>query len=261
MKQVDQNDMNLNDKNKPPEKTPREIALEEQLEAYKQLLLQKQNETEEQRLEKEAEEARKAEAALEEDANLSALLKGAFHGKNVNQQSDDPDGTPGELSQKELVEVMGDAVAKAIDANTKLILGKVHEIAKGSDEKIAGTQKALLGMIAKMNVNDARSKHTDFDVYKDEIASIASKTNGLTAEDMYLLAKAKASSSVPGATQLESERPDSIVSRSADPDDQDFPMDRLRGGDDDKPYNPRQEFADGCNKAIDKVLAARANRR
>ncbi len=237
----------------------REKLLEEQLAHYRTLLEQRQNETEEAKQEKAAEALKAEEAALLEQTNLRAVLKDAFPGRATAPVDEVLSQESPQLNQKEMLDVMGEVVGNAIEANTKLILNKVGALIKGSDEKLAGTQKALIGLMSHMSVTETKNNHKDYDVYKEDIADIMSKTNGLSVEQAYVLAKAQKQEKVPGREKIESERPDRYASRSHDYDERDYNEhhEEKQERRDDLPRNPRNEFRKGVSDAIDRVLDAR----
>ncbi len=257
MKQLDKNENP--DQNQKTQLSEREKLLEEQLAHYRTLLEQKQTETDERKLEKQAEALSREEAALEEQADLTTLLKGAFPNVAATSSDDSTSQETPQLSQKELIDVMGEVISKSIDANSQLILNQVSTLMKSSDEKIAGTQKALVGLMSHISVSETKGNHSDYDVYKEDIADIMSKTNGLSIEQAYVLAKAQKTEKTPGRDQIETERPDSLVSRSYDYDDRgDFDRQDDRDNRKDAPRNPRKDFRAGVSAAVDKVIAARS---
>lgn len=224
------------------------------------LLEQKQSETDERKLEREAEALKAEEAALLEQTDLKSIFRESFH-ENQSKPNEDDDfrQNSSQLNQKEMLDVMGEVLSNAIEANTKLILNKVGELVKGSDEKIVGTQRALIGLMSHISVNETKNNHSDYDAYKDDIAVIMSKTSGLSTEQAYTLAKAQKTEKVPGRSQIESERPDTYVSRSQGYDEREYSDDRHSELDERLPRNPRREFKEGVSKAIEKVVLARRN--
>jgi hypothetical protein len=234
-------------------------------------LLQRQKDSEEKKLEEEAKALKEQEEALAKETDLRSILKDAFPKTPVRESADDDFSQQNpSLSQHEMLEVMGEVISKAIHANSQLILNKVGALVKGTDDKIEGTQKAVLGLMSHISVGEAKSKHNDFDAYQDDIVEIMKKTSGLSPEDAYTLAKARRSATVPGRDHMESERPDTTVSRSYSYDDRletrgdgldyDDRQDR-RSRDNDLPPNPRREYREVCNAAIDKVIANRRGNR
>lgn len=215
---------------------------------------QKQDETKTELLASQAEALRQEQASLEEETNLHQILKDAISPQQNSQQAEGAFGE--QLDPRQVVEVIGEAVGKAIDASQKLTLSKVGELIKGVSDQNAGTQTALIKLMGTLSVNEARKNNTDFDEYADGIKDILSKTQGLSPEDAFLLAKARKASLVPEKKQVESERPGSIVSREDIPDTSQQHREPVDSKD--RPYNPRLEFAEGVSAAIDKVIAARS---
>ena len=255
-----QNQSDTNDQNKSsPQLTERERFLTEQLDLYKQQLLQRQTETEEKKLEKQADALREEEKALIDQTNIVDLLRDSFK-EPVRTQDELTGQETQQLNQREMLSVMGEIVGNALEANQQLVLNKVAELVKGSDEKIVGTQKALMGLMSHISVAEAKGNHDDFDTYKEDMVTIMGKTSGLTPEQAYLLAKAQRGAKVPDRNQIETERPDSFVSRSDGYDEHDYHDDRNERHSDRErnlPRNPRADFKRATSAAIDKVLAAR----
>jgi hypothetical protein len=249
---------NPSNQKKEPQLTPEQIAHKEQMELLQgqnqllqEQLKQKNDADESLRLEQKAEKLKLEQAALEEEANLKRTL-GMLDLKPPKTELGDENE---QFDIQQLINGMGDAVGKAIEANNKLQEAKIAKLIQAQDDRSNVTQNALIKLMANMSVNEARSEHKDFDVYKDDISSILSKTQGMSPEDAYLLAKAKRQSLQPDATTLESERPHDYLSRSRErsnftPPNREQEESRYR-------VQPRKQFADAVSAAIDKVVAAR----
>lgn len=223
--------------------------LQAQLTLYQEQLKQSTDETERNRLEKEAEKFKLQQEALEEEANLRKTLGTAFP-TEFTRKPDDDEGEP-KLNQQQMISIMGEAVGKAIDANSKLLQSKFAEIIRTRDEKLDATQNALVKLMANMSVNEARSVYPDFDTYREDIAKVLQATPGLSPDDAYLLAKARKSSSQPGPNVIETERPHTAISRT---DEHASP----RESDESRPRNARRDLREAIGAAIDKTIAARS---
>lgn len=238
---------NQKSKDQDPENQDQRLPmLEAQVKLLQEQLQDKRRSEDDQKLQADADELQKEQAVLEEEANLRRVLGDAWNAKTKEA----PEGQ--DLDQKEMISVMAEAVGKAVDANTKLILGKVDGMIKGVDGKITGTQKALVELMAMRSIEDARSEFRDFDEHKVEISEILGQTRGLSPEDAYILAKGRKASKVPDQKTAESEKPNtapSALSRresSSSKGDEDFDF-----------SSPRKVFKDALSKAIDKHLSAR----
>ena len=220
---------------------------EAQVKVYQEQLQQGQVASEEQKLAEEAKKLKANTAALEQEANLSRTLAEAL----ATEQPNVADET-GDLSQKELISVIADAVSKASDANSKLIMNQVEDRVKETGGEISKLQSVMIDLLGSMSVQQARSAHKDFDDYQVEAAKILQKTQGLSPEDAYLLAKAQKASTVPDKKQVESERPTSIPSFTRPTKEQ------LSNRDADQQHvNPRLAFKNAVSDAVDKVIANR----
>jgi hypothetical protein len=225
--------------------------LKAQLTLLQEQLKQKSDAEEQKRLEMEADRLRQDEEALREEADLQKLLGTAFPTAPAQSSYD---GEPQALDQKQMISIMGEAVGKAMDANTKLIETKMAKILNDRDNKIDETQKALIGLMANMSVNEARSVHKDFDEYKTEVRDILGRVTGLSPEEAFLLAKAQKQSSQPEPNVMSSERPHNAVVRS----ETHGSSPREQYEEPTRPVSSRRRFQDACSAAIDKVIAARA---
>lgn len=228
----------------------RNTYLEAQARLLHEQLLQKKSDDEETKLQQAADQLKKEQAALEEEANLRKSLSQAFP---MQKLSDDQDS----LKPDQMISIMGDAVGKAIDAQTKLVLSKVSEMMKQNtsslDSKITGTQEALIKLMAGLSINEAKSQYKDFDEFSPDISKILSSTQGLSPEDAYLLAKSRKASQTPSQRQVETERPNEGIqplsrreTSSREESDQDQPK-----------ASAKSIFQEATRKAIDKILAAR----
>jgi len=202
---------------------------------------------EETKLQAEANALKQEEDSLREEADLRKTLKDM-----LPATSSDELGNAQELSQKDMMEVMADAVGKSAEAQAKLIMSEVGKMVQGTDDKILRTQKALVEVMAGLDVNQTRSQFEDFDTYREEIAGIMGRTN-LSTKEAYLLAKASKESLAP-SKDTHSERPNQApVSHPREPSARgEEQEDRYE-----KPRNPRAAFKKAASEAIDKLLAER----
>jgi len=160
--------------------------------------LKASKEQEAQRLAAEAEAKRQAK--LNSDADLSTLLGGA----DVSESEDDKYE---KLSKRQLVEVLTGAIETALEANAVKIKDDISQSLSPNKDKMAVMEKAIMGILGHMGVQEARSKHEDFDDYKDEISKIMGENAGLSFDDAYLLAKSRKAGAIPPKSQIDSEKP------------------------------------------------------
>jgi len=237
-------------------------SLEAQTKLLQEQLLLKRSDDEESKAQQAAERLQKEQAALEQEADLRKTLSQAFPQRSA--KSDDDDGTEG-LKLSEVTGVMADAVGKAIDAQSKLILSKVGEMMKRTtgelDNKISGTQQALIKLVAGLSVDQAKGQYKDFDEFAPDIRELLSKTQGLSPEDAYLLAKARKASKTPSQQETETERPSQSMLPSSSRDNVPENEEPEEGEQGDHQLSARKVFRDAVSKAIDKQLAARGKRK
>ena len=232
---------------KEPQVDQEKEFLKAQVASLQEQLQRSDRASEEAKLEREAERLQQEQDALREEADLRKTLKDML----PPQQTDEL-GQPRELSQNELIGVMAEAVGKATEAQGKLIMGEVSKLVRGTDDKVVRTQKALIDMMAMIDVGRARSQFSDFDAYKEDVSEIMGRTN-LDTTEAYLLAKAKKESLTPPGSPA-SERPSQPPaigprepSACSEREEERYPEIR----------NPRAEFQQAASDAIDKILAAR----
>lgn len=231
----------------PDQKQMEELAaLKAQVSVLQEQLQLQKNDEESLKMQAEAARLQKNQEALEQEADLRRTLSDAFSPSKIGLK-------PGEeLEQSQLVTVLAEAVGAASDAQAKLILSKVNEMAKSQDEKIKGAHKAIVELATMLSVNQARNRFADFDDRKTEIAKILSETRGLSPEDAYLLAKARLEVGNPSSSQLDSEKPNEAPGRSG------FGGKSEKSSEETESFvSPRQVFRTALSKAIDKALQSR----
>lgn len=188
--------------------------------------------------------------ALKQEADLSKILDDAFI-KSEKKTASREDGD--QLSQKELVDIMSNAVGRAIEANSKLLLQEVANKIKETDSGVVEIKSVLTDLLAGLSVNQARTQFPDFDKYSEPASRILQSTKGLSPQQAYLLAKAQAASTQPDPEKVSSERPTGapasissnreIVSRQNDESE--------------VSSSSRKIFQDAVSAAIDKRLTSR----
>jgi len=185
-----------------------------------------------------------------EEANLRKTLDESFTGKMPTGEANEDN----ELSQKELVTVMAEAIEKTTAANTKLILKEVANKVGTTDAQIGELKNVMTNLLAGISVGQAKSKFKDFDEFAEDASAILKATQGLSPVDAYLLAKVRKSSTQPPKKALESERPTRAIT-TRDSDAEIVPKQH-----EDKPHlSTRAIFKDACSDAVDKIVAARNN--
>lgn len=236
------------------ESAQKTAVLEAQVKLLQEQLLLKKSDEEESKLQQEAERLKKEQAALEEEANLRKTLSQAFPPRVAKADEDEE----ASLKPDQMIGVMADAVGKAIDAQSKLLLSKVNEALKKTsseqESKITGIQQALIKLVAGMSVDQAKSQHKDFDQFTPDIKEILSSTQGLSPEDAYLLAKAKRSMKSPSQREVETERPNEAAAPFAR---EELSQSEQEESDEPRSMSSKKIFKDAVDKAISKILAAK----
>jgi hypothetical protein len=144
------------------------------------------------------------ESRLAEEADLKETL-GLVEGDKIEQ-----------LTNRELVNIIADAVDKTSNAKAQQFNKLVEEKVEKLNQQIAATQKGVMSIATAMDVSAVKAKHKDFDEFHKEAAIIMQEVPGISVERAYKLAKAEAAAKVPPRENLERERPDSVISRSED---------------------------------------------
>lgn len=239
--------------------------LEAENQTLRQQLEQRNQQSNQQNLESEAERLRKEKEALEADADIQKLIKQSFANEPRQPQNRlFPDEE--QLSMNDMVAVIAENVGKAIKANSQLTLKAVEEKLANMTSQVAGTQQAVIKMIAGMGIKEVSDEFKDFNDYREDIAKIVKRYPGMTPKDAYLLAKSQRSLASPTKNELESERPNEIPSslgnqayfESATPFEEEQEFDSEFEPEDNPNLSKRAQFSNAVSNAIDKVLAARS---
>ena len=112
------------------------------------------------------------------------------------------------LSKRQLVDVLAGAMETALEANATQIKSDVAKTMSPGTEKVELIEKVVTAILGKMGVEESRSKHKDFDDYKDAISKIMGEVPGISFDRAYLLAKSEAAGKLPPKGQIDSEKPD-----------------------------------------------------
>ena len=153
------------------------------------------------------------EAKLESDADIKKLF--AKETKEPKRDSGIDD-----LSPSQLLNVVADGFEKVMDANTEQTRLNIEAATKASDDKLTGITSVLQGVVAKMSIDDTKSKHKDFEDMRPGMIEVNKKYPGMDAEDMYLLAKSKQAGTQAPRKKAESERPGSHMTGAEGLDDE-----------------------------------------
>lgn len=195
------------------------------------------------------------EAEMAERAKRQAMARDLAEKSKVTKQVKGVDNLE-ELSNKELVDILASAVDESSSANMQQIVNAVEQKIRESDEKLDLTNKVLMKVLAKMDVEDTRKKFPDFDEYRQEVADVMERIPGITSEEAMILAKSKRAGSNPPAKSVETERPNQATSRSAqqlaDNIDQLERRDETRSA-----RSGVRSFRDIVNKGAEKVISSR----
>lgn len=121
-----------------------------------------------------------------------------------------------QLTNRELIDVMVDAIDKSSDARTKQIEAAVGGTINDVKQQIALTQKAIIKLATAIDVKDVKGQNPELSQYDKEAGEIMQGNPGMSVADAYLLAKARSASKEPPANNTDRERPDSTTTRSED---------------------------------------------
>lgn len=114
------------------------------------------------------------------------------------------------LTNKQLIDVVADAVDGAIKASNELVKKDLIKQYQKDMQRLEGLEKATMGVIAHLGLSDVRNKFSDFDEFKEDIGKVMEKYPNIGYEDAYFIAKSKKAGAVPPRSSVESERPDSF---------------------------------------------------
>jgi hypothetical protein len=208
---------------------------------------------EEARLAQEAENLKKQEEALKQEANIAQILDDALKTEpgRVAEAGDN------ELSQKELAGVIAETVGKALDASSKLTMGEMDKKLAESNKQITGLQTAVIELLGSMSVENARKKHDDFDKYAEGAREVHSSHPSLSPEEAYLLHKAKEASKQPDKDKIETERPSEPPQWTPDRPFSTSRESTVSAEEHLPDGNPRQKFRHELSSAVDSYLARR----
>ncbi len=220
--------------------------LQEQINALTQLVSDKGN-SDSKKLEQDKLVAANKEAAkLKAEADIKNLLSGSGDDRKYD-----------DLSNKEMLEVMAEAVDTAIGANTKLATSEMVKPLSEITERLDKMQTYLLQKEASSGIEKARSDYKDFDDYNEEISNIFNMYPGIKVDDAYILAKGHKVGNEPPQKEIESEKPINLGTRAAN----------AQKRHDDRVEKIRKEGGGGVSKvrslrssihsAVDRVIANR----
>jgi len=164
------------------------------------------------------------------------------------------------LTNKELLNLVAEAVEKSNEAKSNYYESLMEEKIEQLNKQVSTTQNAILGIATAIDIKEVKTKHSDFDKYQDDVSAIMQNTPGISVEDAYLLAKARVSSKTPLGKNVDREKPDSAITRSANDKLADVIERREKQKNSASQSYPKQgivNFRDILNSSLDKVLAER----
>lgn len=176
--------------------------LADQLEAMNKTEKDKQTASEVATVEKE----RKAEEdRIAAQADLQELLKGT-----VDKEKDNSGDGINDLTNAELLTVIGEAVETSVSARIEQAMSKVDTSIGDTNAGIKMLSTVVGKMVAGQGLTQVRSDHPDFDTYKTEIGTILQQHASLSYDEAYCMAKGQKIGDTPGAQNLQMERGDDI---------------------------------------------------
>ena len=161
-------------------------------------------ETKQKEVEKEAAlKVQKEQEQIEDDTDFQKLLRDSENKEEEKGFND--------LTNNELLDVVSDAFNKTLDARMKVakssFMGQLAKVGESGD----AVKKAVLGLIAKSNVEKVISDNADFGEFQKETKAVMQKYPGIDVQDAFTLAKAQKIGALPPKQELETERPDSSM--------------------------------------------------
>ena len=195
--------------------------------------------------------------ALLADGDVIALLK-AKEAKEAGQNiriivgDEEPDNSQKNDNTSENLELDMLDNRQLVDHTRKAVVNDVQDMVKKELQPLAQAVSKMMtdAEDAKVNfgIQKAMEEHPDFMDYKDGMVQVAQGNKELTAEQCYILAKAKAGGTINPQAQTGSEKPDSIFSRPG----RDSTINNSR--DEKTSLNKRSAFRQLLDKAQDNVM-------
>lgn len=148
---------------------------------------------------KKAEKARQDQ--LDVDADLRTLLS-----KSSEDDHDKGSGGINDLTNKELVDVIGNAVNTTLNARLEQTVDKVGENLDATNDNIRQLSKVVGQMLASQGVEKVKSDHPDFETYRKEIAVILQQYPNISIDAAYYMAKGQKVGDSPAPNELDMER-------------------------------------------------------
>ncbi len=164
-----------------------------------------------------------------------------------------------ELTNSELLEVLVPAIEEKIKA--QIVESRDDAVGEADIrfKKLETNQNILHGAIteqlAAAQTVRLSEKYIDFDQFKDDTMNVRKEHPNLPIEECYLLAKAKAGSTIPSANEVGTERPGSSARRTV-PIGRD-PGRRTDYGSNVNRTSSDQVFSNMLNDGVKKVVARR----
>jgi hypothetical protein len=240
---------------KEEEKNPKEMELEKNLQVLKT----------------EVDTAKRFQSEILNDPDIVALLTAKRDGKKMTISpaeeikprtvkeitrrpiaKDTSEDDYENLSKKDLINIIADAVDEAMDSKIKNFEDvKSKELTNRFgqlEDGMTKMQKAMIMQAAKTGVENARAAHSDFGSYEEKISQILDELPNISLERAYKLAKAETVEKVPPINKVESERPVNIGVR---PRRESTPISQSEH----KENLGVRGFRDLMSKGLDKALA------
>jgi len=176
--------------------------------------------------------------------------------KDSLSRSEDGNTDLEELTNKELLDVVGSAFDSAVEARTKLAIEQASKGSKALEDKLDKLEKYLLRKEASEGIQKARNRFRDFDDYREDISNIFNKYPGITPEDAYILAKGNKASTSPAQKDLETEKPISLATRAEEAEKRHIERIAKRKDEGTGTMN-RREFRSFIQEAAERVIKSR----
>ncbi len=157
----------------------------------------------------EAGRAAKEEAAeasrLQDEADIKKLLKTTPEEKQGTTMDD--------MTPSQMLDIIGDAVDKTTTAQNAQFAKALKAAGAQTGKEMKAVKDVVTQVIAKLNVDAVRGKYKDFDEMTPKVRSLMDEVVGLPVDYAYILAKGLDAGKNPPAKKVETERPDTSMSR------------------------------------------------
>lgn len=182
-----------------------QAAIMQEMQRLQQELQQMKESKSSQNQEVSQEQEQKEQERLQQEADLKRALSGEAKEKGIDFD---------ELSNNQLLDVIGEAFEKATQAKTNLASSQFEKTYESLEKKLENLERALIQKEVSSDIENVRNQNPDFDNYRQDMAKIFEKYPGISAREAYILAKGSKVGNTPPQKETETEKPVSLSTRA-----------------------------------------------